>query len=344
MRITKRGKMERQKSLIIIGTFSLLLFFSVGYAAFSTTVRLNAKGNVHPPVIYTVDDLKDTALTEGTEDGLYEDNSEGIKRYIYKGTNGVNNYIKLKENNTDVLYRIYSLEDDGTVKVVRNQAVTSMAFDVSSSSRRKGGYCTTNHCNAWAAMTGFINGTQTGDVVGLNGNSGDSSVKEYIDGTYSSTLDDYDKIVTKTWNISGTSKDSSSLAGTIADEKKSTWDGKIALLTASEYVRANTNTTYCDTPSKLTNNSLCKNTNYLITSSLWWLLTPSTDTNLNSSDLSFTMLAVSSNSDVGVATVDAPFDVRPSFYLCSGLTYKGDGTSTKPYEIAGGSCIIQNEP
>lgn len=336
MRLTKRGKLKRQKSLIILGTFSMLLFFSIGYAAFSTTIRLNAKGNVHPPVIYTVDDLKATALTGGTEDGLYEDNSEGIKRYIYKGTNDVKNYIKLKENNTDVLYRIYSLEDDGTVKVVRNEAVTSMSFDVDDETRRNGGYCTGSFCNAWAAMTGFINGSLTGDVVGLNGNSGDSSAKEYIDGTFSNTLDDYNKIVTKTWNISGTGYNNDSLSNTIIDEKKSTWNGKIALLTASEYVRGNSNTTLCGTLKLFrSNSSTCQTTNYLITSSAWWLLTP-----INSS---ISGLTTFSNGLVNYQLSKVEYGIRPSFYLCSGLTYKGDGTSTKPYEIAGGSCIPQQQ-
>ena len=76
MRKTKREVLKRQKSFIIVGSFCMLLFFSVGYAAFSTTVRLNAKGNVYPIPTYTVNQLKATALTEGTVDGLYVDSIE----------------------------------------------------------------------------------------------------------------------------------------------------------------------------------------------------------------------------------------------------------------------------
>lgn len=46
MRKTRRGKLRYQKSLIIVVTFSLLLFLSVGYAAFQTSIVLNAKGNI----------------------------------------------------------------------------------------------------------------------------------------------------------------------------------------------------------------------------------------------------------------------------------------------------------
>ena len=42
----RKKKLKKQKRLLIIGTFTLLIFLSVGYAAFSTTISLNAKGNI----------------------------------------------------------------------------------------------------------------------------------------------------------------------------------------------------------------------------------------------------------------------------------------------------------
>lgn len=282
------------------------------------------------PVINTYINLNSPeVVTSGN--GLYSDNSEGFTRFIYKGA-GTNNYIYIKENGENVLYRIYSIESDGTVKVIRHENVTSMKFDANDATRRKGGYCTSNYCNAWAAMTGFVNGTYTGDVAGLTGNTGDSSIKEYIDNTYSATLDDYSKIVSKTWNISGTTRNRDTLENAIADEKKSTWNGKIALLTASEYVRANTNTSSCGTLANLSSNySTCKSTNYLVRSSNWWLLSP-----LSSNRTS--VLGVSSYSYVSNYDAGFSFGVRPSFYLCSGLTYSGKGTSSEPFYISGGSC------
>ena len=267
---------------------------------------------------------------ESCEGELVEDANEP-GRYIYRGKNPCN-YINIKENGTNVKYRIYSIEADGTVKVIRDEAVTSMNFDANDATRRKGGYCTSNYCNAWAAMDNFVNGSNSGAVAGLNGNSGDSSIKEYIESTYKNTLDDYSKIVSKTWNISGTTYNRDTLENAIADEKKSTWNGKIALLTASEYVRANTNTSSCGTLANLySNNSACKSTNYLVKSSSWWLLSPY-------SSARYSVLRVYSDSYMDSYRAINSIGVRPSFYLCSGLVYSGEGTSTNPYEIAGGKC------
>lgn len=46
MRKTRIGRLKRQKGFLTICVFTLLLFFSVGYATFSTTITLNAKGNI----------------------------------------------------------------------------------------------------------------------------------------------------------------------------------------------------------------------------------------------------------------------------------------------------------
>ena len=270
----------------------------------------------------TAEDLKKTAKTSGTDNGLYKDTSEGITRYIYRGNTSVNNYIYIKENNSNVKYRIYSVESDNTIKVIRNSAVTSMNFDADNANRRKSGYCSQyNYCNAWAAMSSFTNGTQTGAV------SKDSSIKEYIDNTYSKTLTDSSKIVSKTWNISGTEYYENTIAKVIANEKKSTWNGKIALLTASEYVRANRNTTSCGTPSLLFSNYRnCKGTNYLYKSTDWWLLSPNISNRYNAS-VAYKQGYVA---DVQASTSDG---VRPSFYLKSGLRFSGEGTSSNPYNI-----------
>ena len=44
----RRFKRRKQNKVIIISTLSLLLFLTIGYAAFSTSLSLNAKGNIQP--------------------------------------------------------------------------------------------------------------------------------------------------------------------------------------------------------------------------------------------------------------------------------------------------------
>ncbi len=122
MRLTKRGKLKRQKSLIIFGTFSMLLFFSVGYAAFSTTIRLNAKGNVHPTTTYTVEQLKSTAGTCGNGELVQDPYEAG--RFIYRGADPCN-YLTLG-NDT---YRMIAIETDGTLKVIKNDSIGNIVWD-----------------------------------------------------------------------------------------------------------------------------------------------------------------------------------------------------------------------
>ena len=48
MRIIGRHKRKKQKKAIILSTLSLLLLLTVGYAAFSTSLSITAKGNIQP--------------------------------------------------------------------------------------------------------------------------------------------------------------------------------------------------------------------------------------------------------------------------------------------------------
>ena len=113
-----------------------------------------------------------------------------------------------------------------------------------------------------------------------------------------------------------------------AIKKESTWNGKIALLTTTEYLRANTNTTLCGTTSSIlqTDFKKCTSTNYLFKgSSSWWLLSPG----YNTSNVFFAR----SNGLVYDNSASLSYGVRPSFYLKSGLTFSGEGTYASPYEI-----------
>ena len=46
MRKLRGRKLKRQKQLVILSLIVLMVFFTTGYAAFSTTIRLNTKGNI----------------------------------------------------------------------------------------------------------------------------------------------------------------------------------------------------------------------------------------------------------------------------------------------------------
>lgn len=89
MRKIGRYKRKKQKKWLIIGSFSLLLFLCVGYAAFSTNLSITAKGNIIETI--NVDDLKKMVTNSG--DGLYLDLNNN-DRYVYRG-NSPHNYINV---------------------------------------------------------------------------------------------------------------------------------------------------------------------------------------------------------------------------------------------------------
>lgn len=144
------------------------------------TVTLNYKqddGTVISPTYITPDDLKALAVTEG--DGLYKDEYEE-GRHIYKGADP-SNYITFNNE----LWRILSIENDGTVKIVRDDLLESMVWDSTSS-------------NNWARP---------------------ADLNTYLNETYLNTLLENDKIVSHNFGIGSVNYQSTDLAGQINDEK-----------------------------------------------------------------------------------------------------------------------------
>lgn len=78
MRKIGRYRRRKQKKIIVIGSLSILLFLCVGYAAFSTSLNLKAKGNIKFLTASQV--LRKECNTE-TGDGLYKDIYEEGKWY-----------------------------------------------------------------------------------------------------------------------------------------------------------------------------------------------------------------------------------------------------------------------
>ena len=70
----------------------------------------------------------------------------------------------------------------------------------------------------------------------------------YLNGEYlSSITTDADKIVSHTWSIGGVEWNNSDLAGQIKEEKAYQWNGKVGLISHSDYIRANSNQSMCGT-------------------------------------------------------------------------------------------------
>ena len=252
-------------------------------------VQADGNGTVTPSEPITTDDLIASAVTTG--DGLYQDEYEA-GRYIYKGANP-NNYITFN-NET---WRILSVENDGTLKIMKKDSIGTRVFDTSDS-------------NNWTRP---------------------ATLNTYLNNDYYNSLNSESRslIQAHTWGIGSVTPNNTDLADQIITENGTTWTGNIGLMSLSEYLRANTNTSQCGNYSlNNTNYSTCKTTNYIVpTSGGLWTISPNAYTSGH-------VFLVGSSGYVGINYAhNANSGVVPALYLKSNINLEGEGTESNPYTI-----------
>ncbi len=250
-------------------------------------------GTVTPPTPsgITSDDLKALAVTEG--DGIYQDEYES-GRFIYKGTNP-NNYITFN-NET---WRILSVENDGRIKIVRNEVLPARAFDT------------------------------TGGTYGSNEWDRPADINTYLNGEYLETITvNKDKIVPSTWSIGEVTYENNDLAGQIADENGTqSQTSSVGLITASEYLRANTNKDQCGSLSLNNDNKdICKTTNWLVKGGFYWTISPY-------ASASSIVFFVNSSGHLSNGSADNANAVLPAITLSSDISLSGSGEVEDPFVI-----------
>ena len=185
------------------------------------------QGGIVASVGRTAGEIISTSIVN-SGDGLYASTIDS-RRYIYRGSNP-NNYIKLEENNVDVMYRIISFEADGSIKVIRDTSIGSMAWDERTGETegpRKNDdntYCnytgTYYGCNVWSNMNDTTyNGTPLSTLFSNNFHY------KYFSSSTSELLDH---------STNGTVKDNSSLNTYLNGE----WLNNSGL---NDYINPNTN-------------------------------------------------------------------------------------------------------
>ena len=328
----RRKDIKKRRTFFIIGMFAITFLFASGYAAFSTNLNINAKGNLKQNLI-TVNKLKQSAVSSG--DGLYN-NGDGT--YTYKGANP-DNYLSF-EGST---WRILGIDNQG-IKIIRDEKLsTEMAYDTANtrdagSNGAGGTYCNQSTagygCNAWAATSHlvgtpaeFVNGSNQGTV------TEDSSLNTYLNGDYyTNTLHSNSNIISGTFNVGPVTYNNNDLAAAKTSEASYQWQGHIALAIPSEYLAANTDQTNCGTESlNNTNYSTCSTTNYLYKSYNWWLVSATSGRAGSVRSVGSIDGYISGSSAYGT------LGVRPVLYLSSDVQLTGEGTQSIPYEIANSS-------
>ena len=229
-------------------------------------------------------------------DGLYADEYEPGK-YTYKGANP-NNYITFNNE----MWRIISIGADNTIKIMRNESIGNQVWDA-------------DYSNDWET----------------------SDIKSYLNETYLPTITvNNDKIVSHTWSVGAVTYNNTDLAGQINDENGTqSQNASVGMITASEYLRANTNTEQCENMSiNNTNRTTCLTTNWMYnivpSRGYLWTISPSTSNSIS-------VFAVYGTSDAaGLISYSANSDrgVSPVLYLTSDITLTGDGSSGNPYVIS----------
>ena len=301
------------KNRIFLCTLTAIIFGTVGVSAATyfpsnnVTYDNTESGLKSKDVQGAIDELYSACQTPSTGgsgilekvpvvtsgDGLYKDEYED-GRYFYKGTNP-NNYVTF--NNEQAGWRIVSIEPDRTIKIMRDKSIGNYRWDSLN--------------NNWARP---------------------AELNTYLNETYYNELNATAKsqIVAKDWGIGAVTHNDNNMTNTINDEKETKWNGKVSLVTVSEYVRSNSNKSSCGTVQQLYNDTSgqCKATAWMFYSNnWWWTLSPYA----GYYNYSFGVHDSGGNPrSYGTGDYGA---VRPALYLSSEVKLSGKGTQNDPYTI-----------
>ncbi len=272
----------------MVSTICLLIVMAVGYAAFQTNLTLKAKGNIKEKK--AADMLIELCTTE-SGDGLYIDIYEDGK-CTYKGVNP-NNYITFN-NET---WRIISVENDKTIKIIKNEDIGNMAWDEAGSSN-------------WMRP---------------------SSLNVYLNEEYLNSIIN-DKVVDGSYSIGTVEWNNDNLINEILDENEVKWTGKVGIITLSEYLRANSNIEQCGNLSlNNTNRATCRTTNWInsLIDGYMWTISPS-----NRFENGYVFdIEETGYLYFNTMVTATHVDTFPVLYLNSDITLTGDGSQGNPYVI-----------
>ena len=244
-----------------------------------------------------IDELYKKCTNPSAADQIIED--AGLEkdpyecRYFFTGANP-NNYITF---NNEIGWRIISVECDGTIKIIKNDNTIDQLWNTSFS-------------NDWTT----------------------ASLNDYLNKDYYSSLTStaQSQITSHDFSIGYTILDSD-LPRSINTENATKWNGNIALITVTEYVRANSNKSSCGSSHLhfFVNESTCYMTNWLSQeNSYWWTLSRTSGSG------SAYYIDDFSRDLIGADVNKLPREVRPVLYLSSNIKItSGDGSKSNPYTI-----------
>lgn len=290
------------------------------------------------PEYITYTDLRSLAVTEG--DGLYIDETDP-GRYIYRGANPDNHIIFNNEP-----WRILSVESDGTLKIVKSGNIAKMYWDnPNTRNKATSTYCQNASnigCNAWAATSNLDENPNKFTIYSPNGGTSgssysgtvikDANINTYLNNTYYGRLGiDKIYIVPHDFYVStpGGSSDEESIATNVEQEKQYIWNGKVGLISVTEYLKTSTNDECTNLKTAFLNNSVCGNNNWLKpgANANYWTISPTANY------IRGMIMCISPTGQVYDRYTNLAENVRPVIHLSSDIQLTGSGTSTDKYKI-----------
>ncbi len=173
-------------------------------------------------------------------------------------------------------------------------------------------------------------GNQVWDSSNSNNWARPADLNTYLNSTYYNGLNStaQSQIVSKDFSIGAVQWNDTSLSDSINDENSKKWNGKVALATASEYIRSNSNQGSCRNMNQIWNSTSCGNTTWMHNSTTWWTLSPA-------SGSSYRMFRVYLDSDFSYNDANYSSGVRPVVYISSDVQITGgDGSQSNPFQFS----------
>ena len=157
-----------------------------------------------------------------------------------------------------------------------------------------------------------------------------ASLNTYLKKDYYNNLTSKTKqqIVAKNWSIGAVTYTDNNLAATINKENSIKWTGEIALVTASEYIRSNSNQSNCGTIKQVYNSTTCNDTSWMYNGNEFWTLSP-----YSGDDTNVFFVRNAGNLEFGNSVLNSLY-IHPVVYLSSEVQITdGLGTKNNPYTI-----------
>ena len=306
-------------------------------------LQKDGTGAYNIQTVSAINEQYNVKLLGNTPDNIIADTeTDTYDNLRYVGANP-NNYLSFNDEVWRIIgiFNVFNVEMnkyEKLVKIVRNESLGKYSWDSSESAMNSG-----LGINEWSQAdlmtelnTDYINTNLTSSTTlwyndRLNSKNG---IYDYNKNIKSSSID---KITKVRWNLGSLAVYSPSALsmynyerGTLHISNPSdgitrtnTWDGKIALMYASDYGYASIDTT-CR--SKLDSPN-CKNENWLYNNASQWTLSTHNKS-------AYYVLNVISTGFVDYTGVYADFDVRPTLFLKSdSVIESGTGTSSDPFVL-----------